>query len=260
MNNPMMAQPQPSNIYIDFECLYDLRLATVAQINPTAASKMIGMEKYLVRLVDDFSELDIGINDREYKAAYAKRNVDTLLLAPMTELMMQLRKHVMEEIRKVTGVMTTEEQARPRVIVNYWPFSDLTPDEVEAFKDCIRVHAGGWFEYEMVCIPPEKLNMYWWRDQQIGLGFIYDYAQWDTYILSGVDPDRIPMIPQTQLVFFRRALNLEKFKIQLEYKTDAGETIDPFIAETNIRSLFIGVRWTGSDVFSVANISLHLKQ
>lgn len=258
MTNQMAPKAIPSNIYIDFESLYDLRLGTVALMNPKAAAEMMTMDKYKVRLIDDFSLLGLGINDREYKEEYAKMDIATLLLAPMTDLMMQLREHVMEEIRKVTGVMTTEEQARPRVLVNYWPFSDLTPQEVEDFKDCIRAHAGGWFEYEMICVPPEKLNMYWFRDQEIGMGFIYDYARWDSYILSGVDPDNIPTIPQTQLVFFRRALNLDKFKIQMDYKTEDGQTIDPFNAETSIRSLFIGVRWTGSDVFSVSDISSHL--
>ena len=260
MNNPLEPAVPATNIYIDFESLYDLRLGTIALMDDDVAGEFVTMEKYRVRLIDDFSLLDPRINDAEYKKEYAKRDIATLILSPMTDLMFQLRKHVMEEIRKVTGVMTLEEQARPKVLVNYWPFSDLTAAEVESFKDSIRAHAGGWFEYEMICVPPEKLNMYWWRDQQIGLGFIYDYAQWDTYILKGVNPDNIPTIPQTQLIFFRRALNLEKFRIQMEYKTDQGEMIDPFIAETTIRSLFIGIRWTGSDVFSAADISLHLKQ
>lgn len=258
--NPLLPNNLASNIYIDFESLYDLRLATVALINPSAAAQMLTMEKYKVRLIDDFSLLDLGIQDHEYRRAYAQRNIDTLLLAPMTELMMQLRTHVMEEIRKVTGVMTAEESSRPKIIINYWPFSELTPTEVDAFRDCIRVHAGGWFEYEMICTPPTELNMYWWRDQQIGLGFIYDYSQWDRYLLTGVDTENIPTIPQTQLIFFQRALNLDRLKEQLEYKTDTGATIDPFMAETNIRSLFIGVRWTGSDIFSAADINLHLKQ
>lgn len=251
-----MGQTPGQNLYLNFDSLYDTRLGTVALISDEVAEQLIQNDKYRVRISDEFSYIVPGWNDATYAEEYAKRDIATLLLSPMTELLMQLDQ-VIEEASSSYAVILGEEVERPIVYVNMYPYV-LTEDEIEAFRLSIQARAGGQFEYVMIYEPPETITMRWIQQNRIGLGWIYDWQEWDKHSISDVTPDTIPVIPQTNLVFCKRFLSREPARNIVMYKSPNGERADPYEAQTFIRASYIGIRWNTSDIFSAANIKKHL--
>lgn len=246
------------NIFIDFESAYDLRLGAVAIIDDEMAGKLITHEDYRLRISDEFSYIDPDWDDKLFEEEYKKRDLLTLIKAPMTELLMQFGT-VLSDLRYTIGVISEEQDERPVIYLNYYPFNELTEPEKETFIDSIRAVCGGWFEYKMVYVPPEELTLGWIYKYRIGLGFIYDFPTFDANCLNGISPDAIPVMPQTSLTFARRTKSRELLKPLVEYRNSAGDGIDPFIAQTSFRAQFFGVRWKGLDLFSAADIKLHLQ-
>lgn len=246
------------NLYIDFESAYDLRLGAVAIIDDEAAGKLLAHPDYPLRISDEFSYILTEWNDQQFQEEYEKRDILTLLKAPMTELLMQFGQ-VLAELRYAVGVISEETEERPVIYLNYYPFSDLTPDEVESFKNSIRAVCGGWFEYEMIYVEPKDLTLGWIYKHRIGVGFIYDFPTFDMNCLNGIDPNKIPMMPQTSLTFARRTLSREKLRPLIEYRNSEGVGIDPYVAQTSFRAQFFAVRWKGMDLYSAADIKKHLQ-
>lgn len=260
MTKPNNSTAAPGkNGYLDFDSLYDTRIGTVALMDEDKATTLLEHKDYKVRIIDDFSKILDGWSHRAYVKEYDQRDLATLIMAPITDLMFQLNG-IIAEMNSGLGMIEEDPEARPVIFVNHYPYTELTPEEVEAYRECICAHVGGYFEIEMICVPFKDLSMTWWVKHGVGWGFIYDYATWESNLLNGVNHDRIPMIPQTSITFFKRTLDMAKLKIQMDYTNETGEKIDPFIAESYFKGYFIGVRWTGSDVFSAADISLHLRQ
>lgn len=249
---------QGKNLYLDFESIYDLRLGAVSIIDDIAAEELIKSEDYKLRISDEFSYILPEWDEAKYKEEYEKRDLLTLLAAPMCELLMQFGT-VLSDLRYNVGVFESEDEARPIIYLNYYPFIDLTEAEKDQFMESIKAVAGGWFDYEMVYVTPQEFTLNWIKRHRIALGFIYDFATFDANCLNGIDQNNIPAMPQTTLVFARRVLSREKLKPLIEYRNDSGIGIDPFLAQTGFRSQFFGVRWNGLDLFSAANILLHLQ-
>ena len=247
------------NIYMEFDALYDTRLGAVASIDDMAAEELIKSEDYKLRISDEFSYILKNWDDKAFNEEYQKRDILTLILSPMTELLMQLRE-VLDELRKSVAVLTPDSEERPVIFLNHWPFHDLTEYEKEQFVNSIRTVAGGWFEYELIYVEPKDLTLRWFEVNQVSVGFIYDFTIFDANCLNGIDTNNIPKIPYTHLTFARRVLNRAKLKDLVEYKNGDGMSIDPFYAHTGFRAEYIGVRWKGMDLYSAANISLHLNQ
>lgn len=252
-----MTQQLPGhNLYLNFDSLYDTRLGTVALIDDAIAEQLINDDNYRIRISDEFSYIVPGWDDKLFAAEYAKRDIATLLLAPMTELLMQFNK-VIEEASSSYAVILGEEVERPVVYVNIHPYV-LTEAEIEDFRLSIQAQAGGHFEYIMINEPPEVITMRWLERHQIGLGWIYDWQEWDQHCISDVTPDTIPIIPQTNIVFCKRFISRELARQVVMYQGTNGERADPYEAHTFIRASFIGIRWNNSDIFSAANIKKHL--
>lgn len=246
------------NLYIDFESAYDLRLGAVSIIDDEIAGKLIVNEDYKLRISDEFSYIFPDWDDAKFAEEYKNRDMLTLIRAPMTELLMQFGT-VLSDLRYTIGVTHSEEEERPIIYLNYYPFHDLTEEERNQFLDSIRAVCGGWFDYKMVYVPPKDFTLGWVQRHRIDLGFIYDFAVFDANCLNGISQDAIPVIPQTILTFARRSLSREKLKPLVEYRNNDGMGIDPFLAHTGFRSQFFGVRWKGLDLFSAADIKLHLQ-
>lgn len=246
------------NIYLDFESAYDLRLGAVSIIDDDIAGKLLAHPDYKLRISDEFSYIFPDWNDKLFSEEYNKKDLLTLLKAPMTELLMQFGT-VLSDLRYSIGVISEEQEERPIIYLNYYPFHELTEPEKEMFVDAIRAVCGGWFDYKMIYIRPEEMTLGWIFKSRIGLGFIYDFQTFDANCLNGISPDNIPVMPQTSLTFARRTLSREKLKPLVEYRNNAGDGIDPFIAQTSFRAQFFGVRWKGLDLFSAADIKLHLQ-
>lgn len=246
------------NLYIDFESAYDLRLGAVANLDDATAEALLHHPDYKLRISDEFSYILPTWDDAKFIEEYQRKDLLTLLNAPMTELLMQF-SDVLSDLRYGIGAVTDETEDRPVIYLNYHPFTDLTPEEIEQFKDSIRAVCGGWFEYEMVCVPPAELTLGWIYRHQIGVGFIYDFSVFDANCLNGITDNAIPIMPQTTLTFARRTLNRDKLRPLIEFRNAAGDGIDPFLAQTSFRAQYIGVRWKGLDLFSAADIKLHLQ-
>lgn len=246
------------NLYIDFESAYDLRLGAVAIIDDSSAEKLLTHPDYPLRISDEFSYILPNWDDQLFQEEYSKRDLLTLMKAPMTELLMQFGQ-VLADLRYAVGVISEETEERPIIYLNYYPFNQLTPDEVENFKDSIRAVCGGWFEYEMVYVEPKDLTLGWVYRHRIGVGFIYDWQTFDANCLNGIDHNKIPMMPQTALTFARRTLSRELLRPLIEYRNGAGEGIDPYVAQTSFRAQYFAVRWKGMDLFSAADIKKHLQ-
>lgn len=115
--------------YVELDVLLDTRLATLAQMDPKLAEKMIISGKYYDRYHDVFSEF-IDVDMAEYQHHYGHRNIDTLKLAKGTLVYKLINNEISGGYYKYMQGLVDYP---PRIVVNYFPYQ-LSKSEVKEME------------------------------------------------------------------------------------------------------------------------------
>lgn len=161
------------HILCELDALVDTRLPSLARVSPEAAAKMVN-EYYWQRLSDDFEKYTGGlVNNNDYKAQYAKRDVDTLRGALATNMCLSL-----------TGMFANLCDQRinsplvhdVKLTINFYPYL-LDADEIEMYLTNIAVFTNNEVKLSQTWMPPEEITPAL-LDAEYSAYILYDYNQW----------------------------------------------------------------------------------
>ena len=135
--------------YVDIDSLFDLRLAVVHRLNPAAATELSTNPQYFVRFNDELWKISRKVKQAEYLEAYAKRNVDDLQNAVLTEVLDEL-----ENICRVDAMqnMFRNEQENNILTLNTYPIK-LTDEQQQELAAQLAWHSS-FGEVKMISLDP----------------------------------------------------------------------------------------------------------
>lgn len=164
---------QKQCVYVDLDSLLDTRIATVSAIDQEAAVRLVKSPDYYTRNIDDFEPM-CGVTREAFDEAYAKRNVDTLKRALPCNIMVAMRELVDGLVKQ--DLMDPETNG-VEVVINMWPYVDLSDKESYEITRAIMYHMGIRPQVRHICIAPESLTPQYIKSSITGL-IMYDFAGW----------------------------------------------------------------------------------
>lgn len=163
------------NILIDLDVLLDTRIATLVQLDPVEAEKILNAG-FTSRPTDDMSYFDTSITNEQYTNAYANRNIDTLKNSRMTSYIFELAvmiKQLTEDLAKNNTRVTD-----PCVVINYYPYTDLDTETLENIVYAIEQYVTTAIEIRAVCLEPSKLDLKSLKELEVLTYITYDFQLW----------------------------------------------------------------------------------
>lgn len=139
------------DIYLDLDTILDTRLGTLAMLGEKHAVAALDSGRYHKRMNDEFD----GVSREEFRDAYAKRNIDTLKLSVLTNVVFFLRRLIKDSLLSSVIHQRTEKMC---FTVNVYPYDFSDPDLVGMLIACIRFHTYSTSSVRIVSIPDEELT------------------------------------------------------------------------------------------------------
>lgn len=156
-------------IYIPLDCIIDTRLGTLGKINPSLATQAL-LNGYHERITDEFP----GISREEFKAAYAKRDIDTLKMSVVSNVSFLIRRIIKDSLALA---VQQKKITRLSIELNVWPYKFEPGPMVDMLISCVRAHAYDNAVVRVVSIPPEKLTP-GLIHSNYNMVLMYDWLEW----------------------------------------------------------------------------------
>jgi len=164
-----------SGIYISLDALLDTRLGTLAKMGGTELVMQVLSANYHSRESDKFP----GVNMDLFQALYANRDVHTLALSTITEVVGLLRE-IVASLMKQAVVRPFHEGVR--IVLNTYPYQ-LTEEDQKQVMTMLAVKMSGFSQVEI----PFKLETVFLSDSELTPQYcksnfsamlMYDYENW----------------------------------------------------------------------------------
>ena len=233
-------------IAVDLDCIFDTRIAVMAQLNQEAAEDLL-RNHYEKRISDDMSKFTNRVTNEQFKEAYAKRNVDTLAMSRHTQFLHDMYTLVdnISKARTANPVGIGEV----KIFVNAYPYV-LEEWEIEELTAGLQTYLPDFYQMEFIYRKPSEMNTQWLFANEIAGYFTYDLDIWVNACLA--DPDTVKMVPGVGI--FPAMLTPDETHMRnviKENRNPQGVEANPFEATSLALAPAIAVEWMPSHVYSL---------
>lgn len=215
---------QSEKIYVALDCLLDTRLGTLALLSEEAAVDALknGGEDYRNRKIDAFD----GVSVEEFKALYAKRDVETLKLSLFTNVFTMLQGVVKTSYREAA---TGSQPPDLTFVINLHPY-DLQEEEVAYIVDSVAKRTHESVNVEAVRIPNEFLTPAHCKESY-AMMIMYDFVTWFEMHMKAFEKIRMPQVCVTAPEMFAEKLpTAEDLAFFEENKMEPSETTEKLLS------------------------------
>ncbi len=157
-----------NGFYLDLDCLYDTRLATLELLDHRLA-KMAIANGYYKRTRDIFPFVD----KKTFNELYALRDVSTLDKAIMTSALDVLANFTKDAVRQVNESPHSDEI---NVFLNVYPYK-IDRATAQAMLEPLSKLTGKVANINLLNIPVEKVSLKFCREN-LSLMMMYDFEDW----------------------------------------------------------------------------------
>lgn len=162
-----MSDISTSLLCIELDCLLDTRLATLYQLDPAAAKKVL-TSGYHDRVVDAFP-----VDLQRFRQRYKDRDRTVLKDSIMTPLVRLCREFVQATLQQS---INSPYQYIPKIAVNVHPYR-LELSEQESISRAIATAVRQHCDIQLIDYAPEILTPQWVK-QECSILVMYDYPAW----------------------------------------------------------------------------------
>lgn len=241
---------------IMLDTLLDTRLATIAKLDGEVAKRIVNdpewRKKYNSRPCDDFTEF--GISKDAFDKAYRERDVTTLMGSLPTVFLFELRNFGSALVQLKSNEPHAAENIR--YVINTYPYSDLTPAEVDKILSAIYARIQTIIQIEHVYLSPEDLSPDLIRGANYNGVFFYDFRSWlKGHFGDEIEEGQLDRIPSVTINTAPQFEDLEKLQEAAEYQNPNGEVIDPIEGMKVMFSPIFKLELIGLNVYSIADVS-----
>lgn len=140
---------------VDIDLLLDTRYGTIKRISESLADTLADSDKYRLRHHDKFDVLTDGqIDQSVYQDLYAKRDIETLFHARMTDFVHHFRQDIIEGIDKLHRGVIIDAIS---VDINVYPY-DITDQEADVIMRSLSYFIPAPATVSVVRLSPEMLT------------------------------------------------------------------------------------------------------
>lgn len=165
-----------SRVMIELDCLFDMRLATLARMGDEALINAI-KSGYYDRLSDNFE----GVDYDTFKSIYDNRDKTLLKDAVITKISKFLKEFVLGTFSNTNN---GPFHMTPSILVNCYPYK-LMDEEVAMIIAGVKQITAGLCDIECVSISPQQLTPLYVKVNLTTL-IIYEYDKWlEIHALTG---------------------------------------------------------------------------
>lgn len=233
-------------IAVDLDCIFDTRIAAVAQLDQLAAEDLI-RNHYEKRISDDITKYTNRITQAQFKDAYAKRSVDTLAMARHTQFL--------HDMYTLVDNITKARTANPvgigdiKIFVNAYPYI-LEEWEKEELTAGLQTYLPDFYQMEFIYRKPSEMDTQWLYANDIAGYFTYDLDVWVNACLK--DPEHVKSIPGVGIFPVMLTYDEAHMKeVIKENRNPHGVEANPFEATSLGLAPIIAVEWMPSHVYSL---------
>jgi hypothetical protein len=158
------------NIYLDLDTILDTVMGTLAKMGTEHAVAALNSGRYHKRMIDEFD----NITKEQFREEYNKRDIETLKMSVLTNLVYFLRRLVKDSLISSIIHQRVEKMC---FTVNVYPYNFDDPGLVEMLIACIRFHTYSTSSVRIVSIPPEELTPEYCA-QNFQIMIKYDWINW----------------------------------------------------------------------------------
>lgn len=157
-------------IYTVLDAMLDTRVSILAQIDENLASEVLKGSSYHTRIEDSFP----GVSHADFKEHYQQRNEFVLSQSFMTNIFV-VYKHLFKTILQEEAM--TPFHGKLKLVVNTYPYTNLSVEEKEALSAAIFHNIGKMAEVELIEMSDEELTPSHCKDHYRFM-VMYEYANW----------------------------------------------------------------------------------
>ena len=217
-------------LFVDVDCLYDTRLASLEQIDPRLALEAL-VANYTTRQEDVFPLIDRDT----FRQLYRTRTNSTLLIAAPTQMFTVMQNF----IRACTDQnIKSPFRGRIDVYVNLYPYR-LTKEQAQAFLKPVAEICGHVANVHVVNYSDEQITPKFLR-KNISLLIKYDYASWLDHVAKN-ESIKHHQVPDVQ--FMVPELYFERKPTEEEINEIKRNNQDPFRQLREISAGLIGLEF-----------------
>lgn len=168
MADETKATVKHSRVMMELDCLFDMRLAALAELGDDALASALRGD-YYDRLSDNFD----GVDYDAFKAIYDNRHKGLLKNAVITKISSFLKEFA---LGTMSNVNNGPFHMRPSILINCYPYK-LLEDELRFIVLGVKQITGGICDIECVSISPQDLTPLYVKINLSTL-IIYEYDKW----------------------------------------------------------------------------------
>lgn len=157
-----------STFYIELDCLFDTRLATLYSFGEDVMKNVLG-ETYYTREQDVFP----GVDPEEFKRRYQSRTKAILKDAITTPMIEMIQEFTLETLHQIVN---SPFHHLPKITLNTYPY-ELTEEECQVISEIIVSKTKGRADVECIHKSPAELTPVYVK-QNFGIMVMYDYPVW----------------------------------------------------------------------------------
>lgn len=246
----MLANPtidEVNVILVDLDVILDTRIGVLSQLYPAATEKLINNPLYRTRQTDEFNLIDKSIDLNTYRKAYANRDVNALMNAVPTEMMLEFVMILDSLLDEILG--PNPENKIIKVEINTAPYN-LTSEECESIVHCFRTHTMTPFEITTVNIPYENMSLRMLEHGDYAALFIYDFDLFQYSVFTKNFKETDKPLPQVTVMVPRICASLEKYEEASKEKLPNGDPLEPFEFLRLHYGKLLAFQFLGADRFS----------
>lgn len=172
----LMSDLKYSTLFVELDCLFDTRIATIASMNEDLLDPILQYE-YHKRADDNFPIPNL----QEYQERYAKRDKRILAKAMITPIAFLLGEYAEKTLKQI---LTTPFHYKPKIVINVYPYK-LTEEEINIIISSVANITKKLADIEVVDMTYEQLTPSWVRSNVTTM-VMYDYGKWlDVHVDTG---------------------------------------------------------------------------
>lgn len=180
---------EDSFILLMLDALFDTRIGTIAKHDTALASRVLSSGNYFKRETDEFEDITV----EKFKELYAKRDVETLKLSIVTNMVFLLQR-IVKDAMCADSMAPNDEKLI--IHLNIWPYDNLNQDEIDMFRDCLRYYTYSYPEIVVISAPLDTLTPEYCKENY-DIMIMYDY---ETYLETHLEALQKLQMPQVSLI------------------------------------------------------------
>lgn len=229
-------------LMVDLDAIVDTRLAVVSILDPQFSCALLGPE-YHSRTTDWFIKSSSIFTEQQYRDRYAKRDVQVLEHAMMTQIIDVIGELILEKIKAETDPLAEQTY---RIFLNTAPYV-LSEDAKETLVKTLLAFLPMVTEIVAVSIPQQWLTRDYFLSNRISTYITYDVHDWLALHCIGLEKAPLQGLFVIGPEIMREEPDLSTLS---EDERKEYDNVGPFRAFEFSAMPYLSLRLIGAEMFS----------